>query len=183
MEFDIIVKKDKYNNWYYTYKQIIRYFPEFMGTPVLPLKVWQKYHYFNINFMMILPNHKEIYYNNQLFDIPNSFEYPQEVEFQDYKKFTDIELFGDKNIFIKNNTIMNDYTGNIIQECDDIYIIDNDTYFHKITNIIPYEYLTFKSWKYYNEYCIKNSVELYTELNKYFRFNFYQFDVNANDDY
>jgi hypothetical protein len=196
MEFPIDVKKDSYANWFYTKKQIRRYFPVDSGAlnvPILPVLIWQKYDYFNINFAMILPNNQEYFHNGNI--LPKEMlqiSYPETPEFKwsTYKNkagdefsttFQLWELYGLNHYTKDNKPICQDfpeYYGTIHREMDEYFIMDENTDLHRIRDYIPANYLAVKSWAYYRDYCLENKIQLFADLNQYFHYSLLDGDVN-----
>lgn len=197
MEFPIDIRKDTNGNWFYTKNDIRRYLPfdnSLTFSPVLPVKLWQKYNYCNVNLSMILPNNKELFYNGQFLPIEAvKLTYPENTEFiwKTYKNkkghefptsFSKWELYG-LNHYTKDNEPRAkpeypDYYGQIFYEMDEHFIMDENMDLHRISDFIPQSFLTVKHWSYYSEYCAENKIQLFAELNEYFQFNFLEREIN-----
>lgn len=197
MEFPIDIRKDTNNNWFYTKNDIRRYLPidnSLTFSPILPVKLWQKYNYYNVNLSMILPNNKELFYNGQFLPIEAvKLTYPENTEFiwKTYKNkkgkefstsFSNWELYG-LNHFTKDDELRTkqeypEYYGNIFYEMDEHFIMDENMDLHRITDFIPQSFLNIKPWSYYSEYCNENKIQLFAELNEYFQFNFLEREIN-----
>lgn len=158
-------------------------FEKSLNQYILPLRLMKKYHYCNINAIILLPNYLEFLYNNVLYPVSRL-----DFEANDYEK--------EMNQYIAMNKMMIEQEktypmyGTIISENNDLYIsdledeIDIDKFkvdcYRRITNIIPDKFLETKSFGYYYEYCQKNNTELFGILNEVFQINFKNLDITLN---
>jgi hypothetical protein len=150
---------------------------------ILPLRIMKKYHYCNVNAIILLPNYMEFLYNNVLYPVSKL-----DFEPNDYEKEMADYMAINKMVMEQIDTYP--IYGTIISENNDLYIsdledeIDINTFkvdkYQRITNIIPDKFLETKQFGYYYEYCQKNNIELFGILNEVFQINFKNLDITLN---